>query len=500
MRPSAVVPAPDQGVSRVAIPLLAVVVGLTIVRLLFLGADLYPLDPDEAQYWSYGEAPSAGYYSKPPLVAWIIAASTAAFGDTGFGVRFASPVIHALIAGLLFLIGRRLFGPAAGFWSALAWLTLPGVSVSAGLMTTDPPMLFCWAAALYLVILILEKPSSLRWALLGAVIGLGLLGKYTMIAFPLSFGLFLLFHPTERARLSLAGAAIALAAALVVVAPNLIWNALHDFATLRHVGDNANLAGELVRPDRLAEFVLVQFGVFGPILFGVLLVVLTRWRRLSPEPRWSLLLFMCATLLGLITLQSLLSRAHGNWAAPAYVAGAILVSAWLLQSGRRAWLKAGVGLNLAFALAWPVFLSVIAIEAPAWPSSADPLVKGRAAPALGAEIASTRAEWPGGPPPVLFDHRRLMATSLYYGDLELAETYMWNPDRQPGNHYELMRSLQADPPTGPLLYVTGKAAPETVFRAFERAEPLGEVDIVTHPDRSFRYFLFRLEGYRGGPQ
>ncbi len=34
-----------------------------------------PLEPsvDEAQYWLWGQTPQLGYYSKPPLIAWILA-------------------------------------------------------------------------------------------------------------------------------------------------------------------------------------------------------------------------------------------------------------------------------------------------------------------------------------------------------------------------------------------------------------------------------------------
>jgi hypothetical protein len=42
----------------------------------------------------------------------------------------------------------------------------------------------------------------------------------------------------------------------------------------------------------------------------------------------------------LILGQSLMSRAHANWAAVSYVAGAILVPAWLLTRARGiAWLR-----------------------------------------------------------------------------------------------------------------------------------------------------------------
>lgn len=489
-------PTPASQAARIGASLFLIALALTLGRALFLLAGAYPLEPDEAQYWSYGKDLAGGYYSKPPLVAWIIRGTTSLFGDTEFGVRIATPFIHAAAAGLVWLSARRLFDPVTAFWSGLAYLVLPGVTVSAGLMTTDPPMLLAWAAGLYLVTLIVEKPTALRFALLGAVFGLGLLAKYTMVVFLPSLLLFLLLYPAHRARFRLAGFSLALLVAVAVLAPNLYWNAQHEFATIRHVGDNASLGGDLIRPGRMLEFLGAQFGVFGPILFGALLVVLAQAWRIGRDPRFGLLLCMTATLLVVILIQSLLSRAHANWAAASYVAGAILVPAWLLRTGRTGWLKAAIGVNLALVLAWPAFLLAIAAEAPSWPGSADPFRKNRAAPELGERIETLRGAWPGSPPEVLFDHRRVMATSLFYAGLPLAESYMWNPDGVPGNHYELVRDL-AKAPEQPLLLVSVEAEPKHILARFERAEPIENLEIRTHPERAEPYSFWRLEGFRG---
>src|SRR5690242_6829378 len=60
---------------------LAVVAAVTAIRVLFIATAPLELDFEEAQYWHWAQQLAWGYYSKPPLVAWLIAATTALFGD-----------------------------------------------------------------------------------------------------------------------------------------------------------------------------------------------------------------------------------------------------------------------------------------------------------------------------------------------------------------------------------------------------------------------------------
>ena len=69
---------------------LLITVALTIVRLVTLFASPLELYPDEAQYWLWSRTLDFGYYSKPPLIAWIIAASTTVFGDGEWAIRLFS--------------------------------------------------------------------------------------------------------------------------------------------------------------------------------------------------------------------------------------------------------------------------------------------------------------------------------------------------------------------------------------------------------------------------
>ena len=110
-------------------------------------ADLYP---DEAQYWLWSLHPAFGYYSKPPVVAWLIAATTWFAGtDNELAVRMGAPLLHFGTAMMVYAVAQRLYDLRTAFWSAVVYATLPGVWVSAVIMSTDAPLLFCWSVALY---------------------------------------------------------------------------------------------------------------------------------------------------------------------------------------------------------------------------------------------------------------------------------------------------------------------------------------------------------------
>ena len=131
---------------------LAALTAITVARLLWLAVQSAELYPDEAQYWFWAQHLALGYYSKPPLVAWLIALSTAMFGDGEFAVRLSAPLLHGVAAGLVYAIGTQLYDRRVGFWSALVYASLPAVSLSALLISTDAALMPCWAAALYFFI------------------------------------------------------------------------------------------------------------------------------------------------------------------------------------------------------------------------------------------------------------------------------------------------------------------------------------------------------------
>ncbi len=179
--------------------LFAVLFGLALFRvtaLAFNGTDLFT---DEAQYWSWSREPAFGYYSKPPLIAWIIAATTPVCGDSEFCVRLPSVFFHLATSLVIYVIGLRLFSERVGFWSAVTFATLPGISASSGIISTDVPLLFAWAVALLAFAELVVVPSYAMAILLGAALGFGLNAKYAMAYFVPCAALFFVLVPERSA-------------------------------------------------------------------------------------------------------------------------------------------------------------------------------------------------------------------------------------------------------------------------------------------------------------
>src|SRR6202030_3747588 len=117
--------------------------------------------------------------------------------DSEFAVRLSAPLLHSLAAGIVYAIATRLYDRRTGFWAALAYLTLPGVSLSSFIISTDAVLLPCWAAALYAFIRAREPGGGRWWLVAGIAAGTGLLAKYAMVYWLLSAFGFVLLVPAE---------------------------------------------------------------------------------------------------------------------------------------------------------------------------------------------------------------------------------------------------------------------------------------------------------------
>ena len=159
--------------------------GLLAVRLVAITVS--PLGPgvDEAQYWLWGQTPQLGYYSKPPLIAWILALTDRIFADQIIGLRVAAPVLHLLSALILWQTGAVVFSEKAGRLAAVLWASLPAVGLGSFVMSTDTPMLLFWSAGLFCFTHALQASRYVyRWIICcGICIGLAALAKYAGLYF-----------------------------------------------------------------------------------------------------------------------------------------------------------------------------------------------------------------------------------------------------------------------------------------------------------------------------
>ena len=345
---------------------LAAIAAVTLWRLALLPFDAADLFVDDAQYWFWGQDLNWGYYSKPPLIAWILRLATEIGGDGALAIRAPLPLIHAATACVMVALGTSLLGPRTGALAGVLYATLPGVAVGSLLVSTDTPMLFFFAAAM-LAQRALAAQRSVAWAIaLGACVGLGLLAKYAMIYFLPTACLAALC--LREARIGWRDAGIAAGVALLIVAPNLAWNVAHDFTTLQHTADNADWEGPRLDAGALAVFLANQFAVAGPVVLAASLFGAARAGR---GFGWSYAAAMSLPVLAIVCIQALVSGANANWAAAAHL-GLALLAASVLQA-RRGLLAAGLGINLAVTLILPV----AAVQADRWTAPSGDLLLAR---------------------------------------------------------------------------------------------------------------------------
>ncbi|HEX6867106.1 MAG TPA: glycosyltransferase family 39 protein [Caulobacteraceae bacterium] len=385
---------------------------LTILRLAVLFMTPLELYPDEAQYWLWSRTLDFGYFSKPPMIAWLIAGTTTLGNEEAF-VRLAAPLLNALTALALFGVGQRLFGWKTGLVACLVYSLMPGVQLASGVISTDTPLLFFLSLAL-LAYVTLQAQRSLGAAIaLGVALGLAMLSKYAAAYAIGGIVLHLVLSREAREPWNLTRAFAAMISFGLVLAPNLMWNARHDFATVEHTASNAHWASDIGGLPELGGFLLSQLGVFGPVPFVALIggaIVLAFRRRLTKEE--VLLLCWAAPPLLAVAAQAFISRANANWAASAYVAGSVLAAAWLVRWNARRWLIGGLGLQ---ALAAALFLIWVAFPKTADAMGASNSFKRARGWEQTTRTIVERAKMEPGLTAVAVDDRFLFNAAAYYG-------------------------------------------------------------------------------------
>jgi 4-amino-4-deoxy-L-arabinose transferase-like glycosyltransferase len=156
---------------------------------------------DEAYYWLWSRRLDLAYLDKGPVIAWFIAAGTAVFGQTPFGIRFFAVILSTATGVGLFLLARRLFSDRVGFWTLLLAGLSPMFAVGSILMTIDTPLIFFWTFAALAFWSAKDSTRFLPWIVTGLLVGLSTLSKYTGAMELVSFALFCLWHAPSRKQL-----------------------------------------------------------------------------------------------------------------------------------------------------------------------------------------------------------------------------------------------------------------------------------------------------------
>lgn len=398
---------------------------IACLRIVILAVTPTDLFFDEAQYWAWSQNLGWGYFSKPPLIAWIIRLTTEIGGsDLPFWVRFAAPVLHSLTAVVIGLWVAEA-NPRAAIWAAAVYLSMPILAVGSWMISTDTVMAPFLAGGLWAWWRHLETRAIGPALVAGALVGLAVLAKYAGAYFWLVV-LVAALVPGLRPRPIAVMAA--LAAFLLTIAPNMVWNFQNGLITFAHTAENASWdEGVRFNWASLAEFAGAQVFVIGPVFFLVLLLTLRRGTGRFEK------FLICGSLpiLVLVSGQAFISQAYANWAFSAFISAAPLVAVWLVGSGRWRWLAVGLSANMAI-----VLLATTLIVAPHFGPRIMDRYMGRA------EFANEIVEKAGGIS-LAASERQLLADLTYIANQSSARVDVFAFERHdpPKSWYE-MHSLR----------------------------------------------------------
>ena len=333
---------------------LMILAGTTLLRLA-VGA-IVPLFPDETYYWDWSRTLMPGYFDHPPMIALLVRAGTAIFGDPRHRRAFFSILAGSGAIFAVALTARELAGDGAAKLAVLLLCCMPLAAVGLILATPDAPMLCAASWALYAVVRALQVPDdgarrpTLRWWIVaGLAIGLAMASKYTAILLPLSIALACVLHPRLQNKFGEPGPYLAVIVASLVLVPVLWWNWRHDWVSFKFqlghgLGEpQGGIVGAL---NRELELLGGQIGLVSPILFYYVVRAIKRAFEPTPDGTRLVLGMAAAGSLAFFVYSATHRRAEANWPAIAWIPAVILLATEPVGSDRsERWLTRGLWLG-----------------------------------------------------------------------------------------------------------------------------------------------------------
>lgn len=470
--------------------------GILLVRIGY--AWIYPFDlsGDEAYYWDWGRHLDWGYYSKPPLIGWIMALLRFLHFDSGAGIRTASALIGTGTLSLIYLLSAKLFSPRTGFWAVcVTTATIGNVALNI-CMTTDAPLALCWCGALYSFWRFTEK-AAFRWSiLLMLFLGIGALAKQMMLVFFPVGVLFLLLSPGKRNLFRQPLLWMTWLGSLLFLIPSLWWNSQHGWITFQHTSSHlhGDLFSWLKALLHLLEFAASQLALATPVTFVIMVfvfVLLFRdWKNLCDEERY-LLLFSAPPLM-IFLLFSFHRRINPNWPLVFYLPGLTLLAGVCCRSGGRLfhWFKRGIATGAVMVTVFYVLLAVLPLTG-LDTTRIVPLREISGWSLYGAAVGRIHHQMPDP------EHTQLITVGHRYHTAALAfyhpdrpTVYHWNSNADVSSQYDLWPGPPHNGSDALIIVAGGGVAPPELASRFALLTRLKDIEIPSGSRRPKQYSLY----------
>ncbi len=191
----------------------------------------YGFHRDELQFVADSRHLAAGFVAYPPVTPVMAFLARVLFGESLVAYRAFSALAHAVIVLLAGLMAKELGGSSfSRVFSALLSLASPVLLFSGSVVMYMIFDYLAWAATAYFTLRVL-RGSARSWIGVGISVGFGMMTKYSIAFVVLAMIVSLLAFP-ERKVFATRYFPFAVAVALAIFLPNLVWLVDNDFVYL----------------------------------------------------------------------------------------------------------------------------------------------------------------------------------------------------------------------------------------------------------------------------
>jgi 4-amino-4-deoxy-L-arabinose transferase-like glycosyltransferase len=307
---------------------LGILILLALAKLIFhiLTNTQYGFHRDELQTIDDARHLAWGYVAYPPVTPVIARLALALFGSSLDGLRFFGALSQSIAMVLAGLIARDLGGQRfAQILAALAVAITP-LSFAMSTLFEYTGFDYLWVVLLaYCVVRLLKSVDARLWLAIGAVIGVGMMTRYTM-AFAIAGLLAGVLLTPARRYLSSSWLWGGVAFSLLIFLPDLVWQAQHNFISLQFL---SSIHARDVQIGRTADFWPDQLRVStNPFLLPLWLAGLYFYFFSSRGKSYRLLGWMALVPILLFWVTQGRGYYTGPIYAMLYAAGAVWFETW----------------------------------------------------------------------------------------------------------------------------------------------------------------------------
>jgi 4-amino-4-deoxy-L-arabinose transferase-like glycosyltransferase len=325
----------------------------TLIRLFV--APLFGLGVDEAHYVLYAKYLDWSYVDHPPLVGWVHLPFLYLFGTNEFLARLPAILIFAAASYCAYLFILRITQSIRLSLLSVFALNCSFMFNALGLMLLPDSLLLLF---IFLLIFIVEKidreKKPLDFILLGVLLGLMGLAKYTSILLVPPLIIFFLMKKRYDVLFS-PYMFLAALIALIFISPVIYWNITHDFISFRYQG--GHVFGSLATSFKnFIESLAAQFGAYSPFLFIIAFYGFFKTLR-SPNIYLRLAVLFGGTIMVFFLLTSFYERTLPHWPSVFYLLF-IPVGTYTLLQAQEKWKRNFIYFSVGFSLVLTLFIYV----------------------------------------------------------------------------------------------------------------------------------------------